>query len=103
MAKFLKDGETLSAHGVDIVGDGQGNQGILVLVGFEKLDRYTRFATITGYIFIDSDAKSKGYAGKFSEMNFDIQGDDFDNYLAMGPKEDETDSPFFCLHRCYEF
>ena len=101
---YLKDQATLERRGVTITGDGAGNQGILSVMGFKKIDRVKKLAEVYCYWWIDEDHKNEFGNEPFDSLVFTIKGDDFDSYIYPAVDvENEAGLYLLPFKRAYDY
>lgn len=101
MAKYLKTGKTFEQFGLTLQGNSLGNQGVLAIVGFTRIEREAKRASVLAHIYIDNAAKDANK--RLCDYYFDIEGDDFDTYINAAPTEDELDKYLLFIHRAYKY
>lgn len=103
MAQFLANGATLSRGGITITGDGLGNQGILSVMRFIKIDRLAKVARVVCYWWVDDTHKDNYLNEPFDSLTFSIEGTDFDEYIVKEPQPDEDSMYLLMYKRAYDY
>ena len=103
MSKYLKEGEEIYLNGITLMGQADKSFGVLSIVTMDSYNRLSRTASFQCYIYSSELTKVSDQFNPFTIMRFVVEGDDFDKYIKLGPKQNEVDKYLFPYNRAYQF